>query len=440
MQGLIHFLLGMASLTVVMAMTNVTTHPGPPNDSLTPDMERFCHMLLESPEPVPPEHMPWFCACSYCKGSQGPKGDPGDRGLPGPPGTPGGRGPTGPRGPPGFTGRPGIKGQKGDEGEKGARGPEGSMGPKGDRGFKGDKGEPGLEGRPGDPGMKGDEGMCPDTCESSKGEKGQTGLPGPAGPRGDQGMRGTQGSKGSKGDTGDAGAPGTPGTEGQKGEQGIEGDCNCQDGHPGSQGPKGDKGDQGDQGDQGSVGDKGSQGEKGDMGLMGQRGLPGPCMPAIQSSFSVGLTENFPPPNTPVIFSRVFNNVQGHFNTSSGLYTAPINGTYVFSYHLSVYRRILKVGLFHNFFPVVRTTNIQELGTTSHQLVLHLARGDRVWLQVKDETTNGMSALSESSSTFSGFLLHPDRCDMIMLRERISPEPTGGYSWNKTTPAPPTSP
>uniref|UniRef100_A0A667ZTI2 C1q domain-containing protein n=1 Tax=Myripristis murdjan TaxID=586833 RepID=A0A667ZTI2_9TELE len=214
-----------------------------------------------------------------------------------------------------------------------------------------------------------------------------------------------------KSDKGEPGLEGRPGDPGMKGDEGM-----CPDTCESSKGEKGQTGLPGPAGPRGPKGDKGDQGDQGDQG---SRGLPGPCMPAIQSSFSVGLTENFPPPNTPVIFSRVFNNVQGHFNTSSGLYTAPINGTYVFSYHLSVYRRILKVGLFHNFFPVVRTTNIQELGTTSHQLVLHLARGDRVWLQVKDETTNGMSALSESSSTFSGFLLHPDRF-IIGLQQMLS--------------------
>lgn len=154
-------------------------------------------------------------------------------------------------------------------------------------------------------------------------------------------------------------------------------------------------------------------------------------MPSIQSAFAAGLTSSYPPPNAPVVFSHVFYNVQQSYHPGLGIYTAPVNGTYVFSYHLSVYEQVLKVGLFRNFIPVVKTTEPQVLGTTSHSLVLHLGRGDQVWLQVKDSATNGMYAGSESSSTFSGFLLHPDRCDLAMLRGPAPPivPPEGGYSW-----------
>uniref|UniRef100_A0A4W6BYV3 C1q domain-containing protein n=1 Tax=Lates calcarifer TaxID=8187 RepID=A0A4W6BYV3_LATCA len=319
-------------------------------------------------------------------------------------------------------------GQKGDDGEKGEQGPPGLLGPKGDRGFKGAKGDQGLEGRPGDQGPKGDDGVCPDACESSMGPPGTPGLPGPAGPRGLPGTSGMLGSKGSKGDAGDLGRPGVPGSVGEKGEQGPKGDCNCTDGVDGSPGQKGDKGDKGVQGEAGPAGQTGIQGDKGDMGPMGMMGAPGPCMPAIQSAFAAGLTSSYPEPNTPVVFSYVFYNVQGSYDPTTGIYTAPINGTYIFSYHLTVYERVLKVGLFHNFNPVVKTTEPKVLGTTSHSLILHLARGDRVWLQVKDVVTNGMYAGPEASSTFSGFLLHPDSCDLALLRIPIPPI-YGTYNW-----------
>lgn len=295
----------------------------------------------------------------------------------------------------------------------------------------GDKGERGLEGHLGDQGPKGDDGVCPGTCESSQGPPGPPGLPGPAGPRGLPGTTGQLGSKGVKGDMGDLGQSGVPGSVGGKGEPGPQGDCNCTDGVDGVPGQRGDNGDKGDQGQMGVAGQRGSQGDKGDMGLMGMMGPPGPCMPSIQSAFAAGLTSSYPPPNAPVVFSHVLYNVQGSYDRSTGLYTAPINGTYIFSYHVTVHERVLKVGIFHNFIPVVKTTNPKVLGTTSHSVILHLARGDRVWIQVKDLVTNGMYAGSESSSTFSGFLLHPDTCDMALLRAPMPPvtPPESGYSW-----------
>lgn len=303
-----------------------------------------------------------------------------------------------------------------------------------------------MEGPQGPDGPKGADGECPEFCESVVGDPGQPGLPGSPGPRGMPGAEGPSGSPGAKGDMGDNGMPGEPGTPGQKGDQGAEGDCNCSDGAEGAPGPAGAKGEKGEVGDQGVLGETGPAGPKGDMGNMGMMGPPGPCTPAIQSSFSAALAFSFPSPNLPVPFPNVLTNMQGHFNPTMGIYTAPANGTYVFHYHLSVYDRVLKVGLFHNFAPVVKTTEAAELGTASQTVVLHLNRMDMVWLQVRDLLTNGAYTSSETSSTFSGYLLQPDSCDLPLFgRDFLTPPAPpmqGEYSWGElpvyTTTAPPT--
>lgn len=67
--------------------------PGPPSNMtrmmmreddmpILPDLS-ICDMLLSSPNPPPINEIPFFCLCSHCKGTVGPKGDRGDRGLPG---------------------------------------------------------------------------------------------------------------------------------------------------------------------------------------------------------------------------------------------------------------------------------------------------------------------------------------------------------------------
>ncbi len=106
-----YFMLMVVSLPIVMAMpepiseegwepsaNTPPTLPYPPVDSPgrsfhfvgdnetdppAEALEAYCQMLLQSPSPVPPEHMPWFCLCTHCQSSQGPKGDRGDRGPPG---------------------------------------------------------------------------------------------------------------------------------------------------------------------------------------------------------------------------------------------------------------------------------------------------------------------------------------------------------------------
>uniref|UniRef100_A0A674CAP5 C1q domain-containing protein n=1 Tax=Salmo trutta TaxID=8032 RepID=A0A674CAP5_SALTR len=210
-------------------------------------------------------------------------------------------------------------------------------------------------------------------------------IPGPAGARGLPGVAGPPGTTGSKGETGDMGSPGVPGTNGEKGELGAKG----------IPGPKGE------QGVLGPKGAMGLNGKKGDQGELGMMGIPGPCSPAIQSSFTAALGTMYPPPDKPVPFTQVITNQQFHFDPIMGIYRAPVNGTYVFSYHLMVFSKVLKVGLFHNFNPIVKTTEPAQLGTASNQVVLHLVMGDRVWLQVKDNITNGMYADYESKSTFS---------------------------------------
>ncbi len=283
--------------------------------------------------------------------------------------------------------------------------------------FPGEKGDRGFDGALGEQGPKGDEGQCPETCEPLPGPAGEPGLPGPAGTRGLPGLNGDAGPKGMKGDLGVAGVPGVPGVPGEKGGQGPEGLCNCTDGATGAQGQTGEKGEKGDQGLTGSVGQTGATGPKGDQGDMGMTGIPGPCSPTVQSAFTAALLTSYPPPSRPVPFKRIINNINQHYNPDNGVYTVPVNGTYVFSYHLQVSGRMLKVGLFHNFEAVVRTTTPVEMNTASQQVVMSLHQGDWVWLQVKDTSSNGMYTSSEVSSTFSGFLLYADKCDDMFGRD-----------------------
>lgn len=384
-----------------------------PNSTVVPDsaMDGYCQIILQSPVALPPSEIPWNCICSHCQGTIGPKGDRGDRGIPGRPGSPGPRGPPGFRGAPGFVGRPGIKGQKGDDGVKGSPGLQGLMGPKGGLGFKGEKGDPGLEGPPGDQGPKGDDGLCPDECEASQGPPGPPGPAGPVGLRGIPGADGPKGQKGAQGVSGQPGNPGSNGNPGMKGDQGPEGDCPCTDGVDGEPGLPGEPGPQGEPGEQGIAGEPGLPGEKGDEGMMGMMGPPGPCMPSVKSAFSAALVNSFPSPDFPVSFPKIFYNEQGHYIPTMGIFVAPVNGTYVFSFHLTVNARVLTVGLFHNFGPVLITSDTRAMSIVSQTVVLHMAKGDGAWLQVRDNDSNGMFTDDTSTSTFSGYLLHPDHCE-----------------------------
>lgn len=308
--------------------------------------------------------------------------------------------------------------------------------------FPGEKGDGGVIGIPGPQGPQGETGTCPASCESVVGPPGPQGTPGPAGARGLPGVQGVVGTKGFKGDKGDLGRPGDPGLNGQKGDQGEEGVCECTDGMKGTDGTPGQKGTTGDKGDTGAQGVQGPVGPKGDEGISGVSGPPGPCSIALQSAFSACVNQSFPVQDWPIPFPHVLSNRQGHFQPLSGIYKAPFNGTYVFSFHLAVAFRTLKVGLFVNLYPLVRTTETTNQATASQTIVLHLNAGDQVWLQVKNTVTNGLYTDNESSSTFSGYLLYADSCEIGFGRNFV-PVPEfqdGDFSWDgppQTTTPPP---
>ncbi|XP_063741698.1 otolin-1 [Eleginops maclovinus] len=397
----------------------------------------LCSMLMNMPIP-PVDQIPLSCLCSLCKGTAGPKGDRGDRGLPGAPGSAGMRGMTGFTGPRGFTGVQGMKGQKGDQGEKGQVGDVGFTGVKGSRGYKGEKGDFGSEGPPGSPGSKGESGICPASCESVQGPPGLQGSPGPAGARGLPGVQGPMGQKGMKGPKGDLGTPGNHGVDGQKGDQGAQGMCNCTDGENGTNGLPGAQGFKGDKGDLGAQGEKGSMGLKGNKGDLGVRGVPGPCSSPIRSAFSAALDSSYPAPNWPIPFTRVIFNLYGHFNPMMGMFTAPVNGTYIFSFSLAVSGKPVVVGVYKNFERMAIATEVNNLSSATQTVIMHLFMGNKVWLQVKDANFNGVMSGEDNMSTFSGHLLYPDSCEMpIIGREGAFPIPDeyseGDFIWKNST-------
>ncbi|KAG7252913.1 hypothetical protein CRUP_025202, partial [Coryphaenoides rupestris] len=325
--------------------------------------------------------------------------------------------------------------QKGDDGEKGDLGPAGNPGSKGAR----DKGDIGFLGPPGVQGPTGEDGTCPQPCVSIVGPPGPPGLPGSPGTRGLPGVDGPRGPKGLSGPKGDIGPLGVQGRQGLKGDMGEKGLCNCTDGLKGATGAPGRPGPKG---SMGTDGEPGTKGDEGDQGPPGFQGPPGPCSSVIKSAFSAARLTSFPESNMPVSFMNVIYNVQNNFVPSFGVYTAPVNGTYFFTYALTVKDRPLIIRMFYEFNPVARSTVMNNYVVATQQVVLHMAAGKRVWLQVKNNDNNGIYVDGDSSSTFSGFLLYPDDCMASQMRNFMvvtsSEEPITYFPWDGKPTQPPT--
>lgn len=196
------------------------------------------------------------------------------------------------------------------------------------------------------------------------------------------------------------GAPGYPGHNGLPGR----------DGEDGKDGQKGDKGEIGLKGQKGEDGPQGPRGHDGLPGLPGPKGQTGESPFLHRSAFSMGLTTRVSTPNVPIRFTKVFYNEDRHYDDTTGKFTCRINGIYLFTYHLTVYMKDVKIGLYKNNKPVMftfdqfQTNNVDQ---ASGSVILHLQSGDEVWLQIYGEDFGGIYGDNLNDSSFSGIMLYP---------------------------------
>ncbi|XP_063813096.1 adiponectin-like [Pseudophryne corroboree] len=198
------------------------------------------------------------------------------------------------------------------------------------------------------------------------------------------------------------GIPGTPGLNGQHGQPGRDG----KNGESGQKGDSGAPGEKGPQGPPGKVGPPGKDGVPGTTGAPGLPGFPGPLGKRESYAFHVGLKSSSPSITGPIKFEKVFYNEKSLYNTESGKFTAPVEGLYFLTYHITVYNKNVHISLRHNgkivqyMYHVYGSSTQQASGAS----ILALTKGDEVWLEVVDGH-NGLYADSNDDSTFSGFLI-----------------------------------
>uniref|UniRef100_A0A4W6EF12 C1q domain-containing protein n=1 Tax=Lates calcarifer TaxID=8187 RepID=A0A4W6EF12_LATCA len=135
---------------------------------------------------------------------------------------------------------------------------------------------------------------------------------------------------------------------------------------------------------------------------------------ASQIAFSVSLANSGeiyrgPCTDKTLVFKRIFSNTGNAYSQSTGVFTAPVNGLYYFSFSTYGYNtHVMGAILMKNGVRQISTydyTSVDGSDSSSNAAVLQLAAGDKVHMELWDngrvfDNLNG-------HTTFSGFLLFP---------------------------------
>ncbi|XP_062567984.1 uncharacterized protein LOC134230236 isoform X2 [Saccostrea cucullata] len=124
---------------------------------------------------------------------------------------------------------------------------------------------------------------------------------------------------------------------------------------------------------------------------------------------NVGFSASVTSPNSSwnrgtLVFSTVITNEGNGYNPSNGIFTAPVDGTYVFFVNVqSYYRKTIYAAIVLNGATKVKTmahNNYNDAGP--NMVVLNIKKGDAVWVRY----SSGQGYYSSGSiTTFSGFLI-----------------------------------
>lgn len=147
-------------------------------------------------------------------------------------------------------------------------------------------------------------------------------------------------------------------------------------------------------------------------------------MKSVSTYFYVQRNASFNTKNTPMPFDMEMTNIGEAMNITSGKFTAPRTGTYYFSF-TGLAQFPISSTVF-NFLQVQMLLNGNLIGTGQNneanlvkfekvlspitlQSTLHLQKGDQLWLQIGDGSTDAMVFDGGNHSThLTGFLIEEE--------------------------------
>ncbi|XP_040828183.1 caprin-2 isoform X2 [Ochotona curzoniae] len=137
-----------------------------------------------------------------------------------------------------------------------------------------------------------------------------------------------------------------------------------------------------------------------------------PLPQQMRVAFSAARTSNLAPGtlDQPIVFDLLLNNLGETFDLQLGRFNCPVNGTYVFIFHML--KLAVNVPLYVNLMKneevlvsAYANDGAPDHETASNHAVLQLFQGDRIWLRLHRGAIYGSTW---KYSTFSGYLLYQD--------------------------------
>ena len=129
--------------------------------------------------------------------------------------------------------------------------------------------------------------------------------------------------------------------------------------------------------------------------------------------FSVDLEENKRIyENTTVKFDRVFSNHGGGYSSSTGIFTAPYSGAYLFLFFVSAakdkyaYLQLYVDGRYRTYTIIGSTMEELELSLAGQAYVEYMSAGDKAWIQTGDLTGGSYHNIYNIGTTFTGILIN----------------------------------
>ena len=118
------------------------------------------------------------------------------------------------------------------------------------------------------------------------------------------------------------------------------------------------------------------------------------------------VTTRSPSTGQPVVFSSVTSNIGSSYSSTTGKFTAPVDGTYSFTVQLCSRSSQFSLVLDSHIVTLLLINDYYDYYTSSSSAPLFLRQGQKVWVRTEISCSSCLFKYSGCWNGFSGTLVH----------------------------------